>query len=41
MTAITTLAPSQTAYIADLVCRQRDYFATGETKDVKFRVAQM
>lgn len=41
MTAITTLAPSQTAYIADLVGRQRDYFATGETKDVKFRIAQM
>jgi len=41
MTAITTLSPSNTAHIADLIGRQRDYFATGATKDVKFRIAQL
>jgi len=41
MTAISTLVPSETAYIAKLVDKQRKYFATGATKDINFRINQM
>jgi len=41
MTAISTLVPSETAYIAKLVDKQRKYFATGATKDVSFRINQL
>ncbi len=41
MTAISTLVPSQTAYIAELVEKQRKYFAGNATKNVDFRIQQL
>ncbi len=41
MTATTALIPSETAYITKIIEKQRAYFATGVTRDVKFRVQQL
>ncbi len=41
MTATTALAPSKTAHITKIIEKQRSYFATGATRDVKFRIQQL
>jgi len=41
MTAINTLVPTKTSHITELIDKQRNYFATGATKNVNFRIEQL